>query len=741
MAKVNFTIDGKSIVAESDNTILEAANGAGIYIPTICSHPDLKPSGECGLCAVEVEGKVDFVQACNTKISDNMVIRSDTPTVRQKQRQVMEKILSQHPNACLTCWRRERCKPFDICLRNVAVTERCVTCPENGHCELQRVVDYLELGLQSIPYEYRNLPVQRDNPYFDLDYNLCIACGRCIRACGELRGIKALDFKEINGYKVAGPVKATYKESGCKYCFTCVEVCPVGALVDKQARYRNISEWEGYVVPCSYACPAHIDIPRYVNLIARGKYSEALAVVREKVPFPGSLGRVCIHPCEQSCRRGKLNDPVCIKFLKRYAADHDKGLWKQNNKIAPPTGKKAAVIGSGPAGLTAAFYLAKLGHSVTVFEALPKTGGMMRVGIPAYRLPWDILDAEIDEVKKAGVDIKVNHRVESIDDLLQQGFDAVLIGIGDHKGSKMGAEGEDLPAVLDGVDFLRTVALGQDFKIGKKVAIIGGGNSAIDCARVALRVGSREVTIIYRRTRAEMPAAAEEVEAAIHEGIQIVFLAAPNKITPKDGRLALECIRMKLGEPDASGRRSPVRINGSEYVTEYDNVIAGIGQVSDIPARFDVAINRGNIKVNDKTLETSRKGVFAGGDIVTGPASVIGAIAQGRLAASSIDKYLGGKGVIDEALAPVEELEPWFGEDPGFSDKRQPKMAELELEKRPGNFNEVEFGYSEQAAVEEAKRCYKCDYRLKLSHPMKPPVKVKAAIPDDQGELVTRITR
>ena len=741
MAKVNLTIDGKSIVAESDNTILEAANGAGIYIPTICSHPDLKPSGECGLCAVEVEGKVDFVQACNTKISDNMVVRSDTPTVRQKQRQVMEKILSQHPNACLTCWRRERCKPFDICLRNVAVTERCVTCPENGHCELQRVVDFLELGIQSIPYEYRNLPVHRDNPYFDLDYNLCIACGRCVRACGELRGIKALDFKEINGYKVAGPVKATYKESGCKYCFTCVEVCPVGALVDKQARYRTISEWEGYVVPCSYACPAHIDIPRYVNLIARGKYSEALAVVREKVPFPGSLGRVCIHPCEQSCRRGKLNDPVCIKFLKRYAADHDKGLWKQNNKIAPPTGKKAAVIGSGPAGLTAAFYLAKLGHSVTVFEALPKTGGMLRVGIPAYRLPWDILDAEIDEVKKAGVDIKVNHRVESIDDLLQQGFDAVLIGIGDHKGSKMGAEGEDLPAVLDGVDFLRAVALGQDFKIGKKVAIIGGGNSAIDCARVALRVGSREVTIIYRRTRAEMPAAAEEVEAAIHEGIQIVFLAAPNKITPKDGRLALECIRMKLGEPDASGRRSPVRINGSEYVTEYDNVIAGIGQVSAIPAKFDVAINRGNIKVNDKTLETSRKGVFAGGDIVTGPASVIGAIAQGRLAASSIDKYLGGKGVIDEALAPVEELEPWFGEDPGFSDKRQPKMTELELEKRPGNFNEVEFGYTEQTAVEEAKRCYKCDYRLKLSHPMKPPVKVKAAIPDDQGELVTRITR
>ncbi len=730
MSKVNLIIDGKSITADSEETILAAANRANIYIPTICSHPDLRPTGDCGLCAVEIEGNTDFVQACNAKISKNMVVHTDSSSIRQKQRQLIEKILGQHPNACLTCWRRKRCKPFDVCLRNVDVTERCVTCPENGHCELQNVVDFLGLDVQSIPCEYRNLPVQRDNPYFDLDYNLCIACGRCVRACQELRGIKALDFKEISGYKVAGPVKATYKESGCKYCFTCVEVCPVGALVDKQARYRTISEWEGYVVPCSYACPAHIDIPRYVNLIARGMYSEALAVVREKVPFPGSLGRVCIHPCEQACRRGKLNESICIKFLKRFAADHDRGLWKQNNKIAPPTGKKVAVVGSGPAGLTAAFYLAKHGHAVTVFEALPKTGGMMRVGIPAYRLPWDILDAEIDEIKKAGVDIKVNSPVESIDELTQQGFNAVFIAIGDHKGSKMGAEGENLPGVLDGVDFLRAVALGQDFKIGRKVAIIGGGNSAIDCARVALRVGSKEVTIVYRRTRVEMPAAPEEVEAALHEGVKIVFLAAPNKITRRDGKLDMECIKMRLGEPDSSGRRSPVRIPGSEYTEEFDNIIAGIGQVSDIPAKFNLALNRGNIKASEKTLETSVKGVFAGGDIVTGPASVIGAIAQGRLAASSIDKYLGGNGVIDETLAPMEALEPWFGEEAGFSEKRQPRMPELDLSGRMGNFTEVEFGYNEAAAVEEARRCYKCDYRLRLSHPMQPPVKIEAAVAD-----------
>jgi NADPH-dependent glutamate synthase beta subunit-like oxidoreductase len=734
MSKIQLTIDGKTISADNANTIIEAANKAGIYIPSICYHPDLKPacaSGSCtegcGVCAVEIEGQADLVQACGTKALDCMVVHSDSATARDRQRQALLNILKRHPNACLTCWRRERCRPFDICLRNVDVSERCVTCPENTHCELQHLVDFLDMGNADIEYKYPDLPIQRDNPYFDLDYNLCINCGRCVRACRDLRGINALDHKEINGVAVCGPVKDTFKDSGCKYCFTCVEVCPVGALVDKQARYRNISEWEGYVVPCSYACPAHIDIPRYVNYVSRGKYPEALAVVREKVPFPGALGRVCIHPCEQACRRGKLDEPICIKFLKRYASDHDNELWKKGNKVMPATGKKVAVVGSGPAGLTAAFYLAKFGHAVTVFEALPQTGGMMRVGIPAYRLPREILDAEIDEIKKVGVDIKVNQRIESVDELLQKGFDAVFVGIGDHKGSKMGAEGEDLPGVLDGVDFLRTVALGQEFKIGKKVAIIGGGNSAIDCARVALRVGCNDVTIVYRRTRAEMPAAPEEVEAAIHEGIKVVFLAAPNKITQKDGKLALECIKMRLGDPDASGRRSPVRIPGSEYITEYDNVIAGIGQASDIPAKFDLAVNRGNIKASSATLETSKKGVFAGGDIVTGPASVIGAIAQGRLAASSIDKYLGGKGVVDEVLAPVEAMEPVFGEDAHFSGKKQPHMAELENSKRQGNFDEVEFGYSEQQAVDEGKRCYKCHYRLKINHPMQPPVRVKIA--------------
>lgn len=728
MSEFTITINNKQVSVSAGMTVFEAAVSAGIYIPSVCVHPDLPPSGDCGLCLVEIEGHAEPVLACTTKVAENMTVRTDTADLRQRQRDALIRLLSQHPNACLTCWRKERCKPFDICLRSVSVTERCVTCPKNGRCELQMVADFLDVRMQDISYEYRSLPVNRDNPFFDLDYNLCIACGRCVRACGELRGIKALDFIEINGYKVAGPRRNNdHKDSGCKFCFTCVEVCPTGALVDREARFRDIPDWETYVVPCRDACPAHIDIPRYIYLIAQGRYSEALAVIREKVPFPGVLGRVCVHPCEQACRRGVLNDPICIKFLKRFAADNDTGLWKQSSKVAPPTGKRVAVVGSGPAGLTAAFYLAKLGHSVTVFEALPQPGGMMRVGIPAYRLPRAVLDAEIREIENVGVEIRTNTKVESLDTLFQEGYQAVFLALGAHRGTRMGVEGEDSPGVMDGVTFLRQVSLGMEVKIGRRVAIIGGGNAAIDCSRTALRLGSQEVVIIYRRTRAEMPAAPEEVEEALHEGVKIIFLAAPSRITIKDGQIELECIRMELGAPDASGRRRPVPIKGSEFIMEFDNVIASIGQVSEIPAGFGVAVGRGDvIKVDAATLATNIKGVFAGGDVVLGPASVIQAIAQGRQAASSIDKYLGGSGIIDEALIPFEKASPYFGSEEGFVDRRQPQMPCLGPSERLGGFAEVELGYEESTAREEARRCLRCDARLQLSRPVLPPVKVKS---------------
>ena len=460
--------------------------------------------------------------------------------------------------------------------------------------------------------------------------------------------------------------------------------------------------------PCTHTCPAEIDVPRYVRLANEGKFAESCAVIREKVPFPAVLGRVCFHPCEAKCRRGQLDDPIDIRALKRIAAEKDTGEWRSKSKIAPPTGKQVAIIGSGPAGLTAAYYLAKLGHSVTVFEALPETGGMMRVGIPEYRLPTQVLDAEIDEIRKSGVDIRTNTKVNSLEGLFKGGYSAVFLAVGAHQGAKMGVEGEDSPGVMEGVSFLRDVSLGKEVRVSERVAIIGGGNVAIDASRTALRLGAKEVTIVYRRTQAEMPAGPEEIKEALEEKVNILFLAAPSRIMRQDGQLRMECIRMELGQVDASGRRRPVPIEGSEFTMDLDTIIAAIGQMPEVPAGFEVATDKGNVlQADPDTLAASREGVFAGGDCVSGPASVIEAIAAGRQAAVSIDKYLGGAGVIDEVLAPPEEaITPLEIEE---GEKYRPHMPSLPLNERYGGFAEIELGLSEEMAIEEAERCLRCD--------------------------------
>ena len=459
--------------------------------------------------------------------------------------------------------------------------------------------------------------------------------------------------------------------------------------------------------PCSHTCPAEIDVPRYLRFIAEGKPAEAVAVIREKIPFPAVCGLVCFHPCEAKCRRAQLDEAIAIRILKRFAWEHDTGMWKQKIKVAPATGKRVAIIGSGPAGLTAAYYLAKLGHSVTVFEALPEPGGMMLVGIPDYRLPKDALRAEIKEIEDIGVEIRTNTRVDSIDKLFKEGYNAVFLAIGAHQGLKIGVEGEDSPRVMECVNFLREVSLGKEVKLGEKVAVIGGGNAAIDSARTALRLGTKEVTIVYRRTQAEMPASAEEIKEALEEGVQIYFLAAPSRIFSRNGRVELESIRMELGAMDSSGRRRPEPIKGSEFAMSFDTIIAAIGQRPEIPHQFNLATGRGNaIQVDPDTLVTSREGVFAGGDAVTGPASVIEAIAAGRQVAISIDKYLGGSGDIDETLAPPEKAMTPLEE---AEEKRRPEMPTLPDKKRLSGFDQVELGYTDEMAIEEAQRCLRCD--------------------------------
>jgi len=459
--------------------------------------------------------------------------------------------------------------------------------------------------------------------------------------------------------------------------------------------------------PCSHICPAGVDVPRYIRFIAQGKPAEAVAVIREKIPFPAVCGLVCFHPCEAKCRRDQLDEAVAIRMLKRFAAEHDTGLWKQNVKVAPATGKRVAIVGSGPAGLTAGYYLARLGHSVTVFEALPEPGGMMRVGIPSYRLPKDILKAEIIEIEDIGVEIRTNTKVDSVESLLEAGYDAIFLAMGAHQGLKIGVEGEDSPRVKECVDFLRDVNLGKKVEVGNRVAVIGGGNAAVDSARTALRLGAKEVSIVYRRTSAEMPASPEEVEEALKEGVQIQYLLAPSRIINHDNWLDLECVRMELGQMDASGRRRPEPIKGSEFSMGFDTIVAAIGQRPDIHPKFNLALGRGNvIEVDPDTLAISREGVFAGGDVVSGPASVIQAIADGRQAAISIDKYLGGSGVIDETLAPPEgEVAPLEEAE----EKHRLHMPTLPVEQRLSGFSQVELGYSQQMAIEEANRCLRCD--------------------------------
>jgi len=722
---IKLTIDGKEVEVETGTTVLRASQRAGIYVPTLCYHPDLQPYGGCRMCVVEIEKMRGLPTSCTTPATAGMVVKTNTPQLQDLRRSILQLTLSEHPNACLTCQRRERCGPNDICLHDVSVNERCVSCPANYHCELQNLVDYLGIKEIALPYNYKKLPVDfAREPLIRRDYNLCILCGRCVQMCADVRGIGVYSF--INrGFDtiVSTAADRPLQDSRCRFCGACVEVCPTGALTDTDAAYHPDRDWEEVAVPCRHACPAGINVPLYVYLAGQGKFQESLAIVREKVPFPSVLGRVCIHPCEEACRRGALNEPISIKFLKRFVADRDAGFWKHYARKSPPTGKKVAIIGSGPAGLTAGYYLAKAGHTVTVFEQFSKAGGMMRVGIPDYRLPPEVLDGEIEEIRSAGVDIKLNSRIESIDSLFEQGYEAVFLAPGAHMGMPMGVEGDKLPGVYDGASFLRDANLGAKTNVGKRVAVIGGGNVAIDGARVALRLGAEDVRILYRRTRAEMPASPEEVEAALEEGIKIDFLTGHVKVVRKDGYLALTCNRMELGEPDASGRRRPVPIKGSEFDIELDVIIGAIGQAPDIPAGFKVKTARGNtIQTDSGTLSTSRKGVWAGGDAVTGPDSVIRAIAAGRMAASSIDRYLGGNGNIEEELTTERKIGTCAGPTPqDFTPQRRVKMPSLPQEKVKDNFTEVELGLYHDEAIAEGKRCFQCGFRYQITPPPCPP--------------------
>lgn len=573
--QVSLTIDGRKASVPAGSTILDAAAGIGIEIPTLCHHESIPPFASCFLCLVEIDGRPNPAPSCSTAAAEGMVVHTQTENIRSARKMCLELLLSDH-------------------------------------------------------------------------------CGDC-------------------------------------------------------------------VAPCSLACPAGCDVEKFISHIERGRNDEALRVLGATIVLPGTLGRICPRPCETKCRRARVDEPLTIGWLHRYAADAGAA---QSHLLQPgtDTGKRVAVVGAGPAGMAAACFLRRQGHAVTVFEAEPEPGGMLAWGIPDYRLPRAELAKELQSIIEMGVEMRFGVKLGadfSIADLRKEGFNAVFIAVGAQISTPMRIDGEDLPGVLGGIELLRRTARGEKVAVGDKVIVVGGGNTAIDAARTACRLGAGETTLLYRRTCAEMPALPVEIEEARREGVEFRFLAAPAAILRRDGRLSVRCQQMKLGDPDASGRRSPVPVEGEVFDLDADTVVAAIGQAIDpgLLEREGVELDRGGktIAVDPQTLQTKVPDVFAGGDAVARDDKRIAAwaVGSGKLASAAIDQFLKGQPVTGfPALfnstmgdAPEDVTASRFD---GVEKAPRAVMPELEPGKRAGHFDEVELGFTHEAAAAESKRCLEC---------------------------------
>lgn len=688
-----ITIDGVRLEVGDNENVLECALNAGIYIPHLCHHPDLPENGSCRMCIVEVEGQEGVTPSCTLRAKDGMVISTKTERVNRLRTLALELLLAGHP-------------------------EDCSTCPKYGNCELQTLIQYIGANNARMRTRVKGMKMEEGNPLLIHDMNRCILCGRCVRACNDLRGVGVLQYTKKGMETYVGTLHGKLlKDEGCKFCTACAEVCPTGTIRDKlQLLTTNIKK-EDALVPCRYTCPAHTDIPRYIRFVKEGNCDAAAAVIREKVPFPHSLGLICTQACAKECKRNEVSEAMSIREIKRYAAEHDTGsFWRGKGKQLPDTGKRVCVVGGGPAGLTAAYYLRKQGHAVTLKEELPTVGGMMSYGIPSYRLPREVVAQEAEVIAEQGVVIETGVRVEKPVELLKE-YDAVLMATGNHKGVRLPMEGKDLPGVHVNIDFLRKASLGVETGIGKRIIVLGGGNVAFDCARTAKRLGAEEIHLACLEAREAMTADDEEIEQAQEEGIFVHPAQTFERITGSEHVTGVDFMNVKAFYFDENRRAVIEKEEGSEHHIEGDTVIFATGQWADLTEECGLTLGRANsIVIDQKTMAASVDGIFAAGDVTYGTKSVIQAIASGRDAASQIDIYLGGDGDISEVLAPEQKADPVIGREEGFGYLASAGKKILPAKDRQDNFNQYDFGICDGDICGETSRCLQCDLRLQI-HP------------------------
>lgn len=668
---VKVTIDSLTLEVPKGSLLIEVALQNGIYIPHLCHHPDLPPLGECGLCLVEVEGLEKPVEACTFRVEGETSVKTDSPLLQELRRENLKKLLRGHP-------------------------PDCTSCPKYMKCELQSLKQYLGVG--DLPAEgVKALPIDEGNPLFVLDPSRCVLCKRCVRACKDLRGIGVLEVKEKDGWSFVGTRSGRpLGEEGCMFCGSCVEVCPTGALRDKEELVRGKGR-KAALLPCATACPLEIDIPSFLRAVRKGEGLTAVSILKRRTPMPLTLSYVCQAPCEEACRRGFVNAPLAIRELKRFTLEDLAPPLIEGFKPSVEDKGEIAVIGSGPAGLSAAYYLRQLGYRVTVFEAMPEPGGMLRYGIPDYRLPREVLQRELEGVLASGIDLRTSSPVKVLDPLLER-YRAVIVTIGAQKGIDLSEGWGNSKGTYTGVDFMRTVNQGLLPEIGKRVAVIGGGAVALDCARTAVRLGASEVWVISVEPKDQMPAGKKEVEEAQSEGVKFIDSAYPLEIKEDLEGKALRYGKVRAFEFDRRGKLVVDLEEGGSGELRIDAIIFAVGQRPLVPEGFGLKLTKdGTLWVDPFNLMTSRRGVFAAGDVVTGTRTVAEAMASGRRVAEVVDRFLGGTGLQEETRETPVRIEPI------------PDFHKLErLRGRACSLEEV---------VCEAMRCLQCDLRLGIKPP------------------------